>query len=75
MKTRADGSPVRTLKGVKSAAPCWWCSRALRGGRGSVVAVDGIPRVVHRDCKFKAFADPDFAGRVTLAKLKPPEVS
>ena len=45
-------------------APCWWCSRRLRGGRGWLAAVDGNPVAFHRYCLADALYDVDFGRRV-----------
>ena len=32
---------------------CWWCSRALYGGRGVKAIANGLPVWVHAECKSK----------------------
>lgn len=62
---RPDGTPVRKLTGQKMAAPCWWCSRALHGGRGVTAKVDGNEVALHAACKADLLTDPDFGSRVS----------
>lgn len=52
------------LHGTASPAPCWWCSRQLRGWKGWGAKVDGDEVVFHRDCLSEAIEDEDFRGRI-----------
>jgi hypothetical protein len=47
---------------ARSPAPCWWCSRQLRGWRGWRARVDDV--VVHVGCMREMLRDEDFRGRV-----------
>lgn len=60
---------VRPLKGARLKAPCWWCSRALRGGRGAIGIVDGNAVAFHGECLREALRDSDMAGRLRAKSL------
>jgi len=55
---------IRSLKGVRSPAPCWVCSIKLHGGYGVEIKVDGNSVIAHSECRYKLLSDPDFANRV-----------
>lgn len=60
--------PRRPLRGVRLKAPCWWCSRALRGGHGVLGLVDRKPTAFHAACLREARRDSDLAGRVAVIR-------
>ena len=62
--SRYGARPARPLKGEKSPAPCWWCSRRLHGSRGVLATVDGNGVIFHGACLRIAEKDPDIGHRI-----------